>query len=443
MLVTDREKSGNTLSQFQTKDFIDVSGWLAKSMWLLSIILLFLCVNLTDVVADSKKSLIWKPNDAGLYSHFFQTKYMAGIASRYDRTLSIAPYSDSTHAKDKGSIVLCDIFDFEGSSVSCLRSHNSTKGTMCYKYFDFLATPASARSRSLCFDGRVFGRSGIVPNATRLAAMNVGPKLLFAKKYVSWYESIRSRFIKSLPNKNNQYIVVHWRRGDQLTTRCSDAWKGARDYSVNCGSVSELVTTINAFLDKGPSAASGQSKTAVSSGSIDFRKLPILIATNEKNETILSELRSHHYTPMSDMISKHDTHHQLNGSLDEFIVESQFMLDATVLLTFGVSQINDVLENERMQRGLSFCAVSDPPGVFHHNWCTVYAAAAPSERNQPLPPPVMQADEAINSAGGKLGHRTSSGAGGAGSLRVRSSGSGGIRSSRGKSVKATNMANEQ
>src|SRR5688500_874351 len=66
--------------------------------------------------SKEKKTLIWQSNNAGLFSHFFQTKYMYALAANLSRTLTIALYTDSTHAKD--SVVLCDIFNFT-SNIIC------------------------------------------------------------------------------------------------------------------------------------------------------------------------------------------------------------------------------------------------------------------------------------------------------------------------------------
>ncbi len=109
------------------------------------------------------------------------------------------------------------------------------------------------------------------------------------------------------------------------------------------------------------------------------RKRPrlIFIATNEKNETILDHLRLRGFTPLGDVTTAYSFPGQT--SLDEFIVETQFMLQADIFLSYGISQVNDVIEYERMmsgrgwcERDASVCASATGTGTtIHNSWCQV------------------------------------------------------------------------
>eukprot|EP01034_Spumella_vulgaris_P021647 gene21647-27687_t len=154
-------------------------------------------------------------------------------------------------------------------------------------------------------------------------------------------------------------MAVHWRRGDQLTTRCLPEWRNYKDQSVNCQSPENFTSEVLRFI------------SGYGNSSLAYNVSAILVGTNEVNETSLSHLRSQGLTPMIDMISKHfipseDGHVKLT-SLEAFIVEAQFMLHAPLFLSFGISQINDVLESERAKRGLPHCLHAEH--VDHKSWC--------------------------------------------------------------------------
>ena len=104
------------------------------------------------------------------------------------------------------------------------------------------------------------------------------------------------------------YTVVHWRRGDQLTTRC----KGERDASVNCDNSTVLIELLkNQTQDK-----------------------LVYIATNEKDDSPQVEiLKNEGYKLFS------HTNISVTNMLDMFIYEIQLMLDSTTFLAWGISEV--------------------------------------------------------------------------------------------------------
>merc|ERR1712176_788137 len=90
-------------------------------------------------------------------------------------------------------------------------------------------------------------------------------------KFVRFLQSVRSGLFGSEP-----YLAVHWRRGDQLLTKC----KVKHDTSANCGSAEGLRDLIQAKLHGRP-----------------WR---VYVATNEKNMSILTQLRGFGYNLQSD-----------------------------------------------------------------------------------------------------------------------------------------------
>ena len=121
---------------------------------------------------------------------------------------------------------------------------------------------------------------------------------------------------------------MHWRRGDQLTTRC----KIRQDVSVNCQSANQLIKMIKRYT----------------SNNITY------IATNENSHSKeLEILRRNGYKLSSDvsLLSLQ------NISL--LAIEVSLMLDSDIFLSWGVSEISDVVEHERSMRNKSFCITND------------------------------------------------------------------------------------
>jgi hypothetical protein len=71
-------------------------------------------------------------------------------------------------------------------------------------------------------------------------------------RFKSFYQTLFKRLKRALNLINHHYIAVHWRRGDQLTIRCNYL-----DFSLNC---------------------------------LNFSSMPIILLTNENNETVLAQI---------------------------------------------------------------------------------------------------------------------------------------------------------
>ena len=121
-------------------------------------------------------------------------------------------------------------------------------------------------------------------------------------------------------HSQEDYVIAHWRRGDQVTYRC-----GRSDNSTNCDPVEAFVTHVNKEIHQ-----------LVVKNNIKNR-LKIYIATNEWNATNLQFLRRAGYILSSD-IKLH-----LNA-LEIFVVELQLMIFSKYLLQWGVSSIHDFVK---------------------------------------------------------------------------------------------------
>lgn len=175
----------------------------------------------------------------------------------------------------------------------------------------------------------------------------------------------------SFPIDSNLIRIVLFRRGDQLSSRCLSSWSGLRDTSVNCGSEVDLIRDVEGYFTSNCVKAK--------------RPRLIFIATNEKNETILDRLRARKFIPLVDVLTVFSAPSAAAlTSLEEFIIEAQFMLQADTFLSYGISQINDVIEYERMKSGKGWCerdkerdtlcdqrrAVQNQTN--HGSWCQIY-----------------------------------------------------------------------
>lgn len=87
-------------------------------------------------------------------------------------------------------------------------------------------------------------------------------------RYLELYANIRQQLFEDKP-----YFALHWRRGDQMSTKC----RFKRDKSVNCQGVEQMKGQIQAAFNK--------------SG----RVLPVYVATNEKRPATLEQLRHEGY----------------------------------------------------------------------------------------------------------------------------------------------------
>ena len=145
--------------------------------------------------------------------------------------------------------------------------------------------------------------------------------------------------------QEEEYAVVHWRRGDQ-TIRCSIG----EDTSVNCNSPEELISKVRQILKDGkyehrtsydqPSTMFHREKNPKP---IDPNKPPrvVYIATNESNSTILSLFEKAGFKTFKHLVKDNVGLPRTMSSLDQFIIELQMMIDADYYLAWGVSSIHD------------------------------------------------------------------------------------------------------
>lgn len=176
-------------------------------------------------------------------------------------------------------------------------------------------------------------------------AVEVNMPLKFTARYSSLIQA-STHVMKSQANGGN-WTVVHWRRGDQIPRRCMTRV----DKSVNCEGARALSLLVR----------------NLSTDSV------VYIATNEKNSSALSTLRDSGFLLFEDLqIDSLNTVVAKSSlsALDILVVEVSLMLQATTFLAWGVSEIDDVVQFERMRRGNSYCmGQTNISSIFEMNWC--------------------------------------------------------------------------
>lgn len=180
------------------------------------------------------KYLLWFSNNDGIFSQFLQMKIMHHVAQNiHKRTLLIAPIK-SVHMPNK-TIILCDLFQLP-ITIQCLNNdemynwnHNYNDNKCLNDLKVNIMLRASTYSKSIekmevvCYKGLVtFLGAATRRNAVLNAVDFASPNLILSKIY-------KENFLMYKKNLdlNNNYTVIHWRRGDQLSTRC----KQGRDLS--------------------------------------------------------------------------------------------------------------------------------------------------------------------------------------------------------------------
>jgi hypothetical protein len=128
------------------------------------------------------------------------------------------------------------------------------------------------------------------------------------------------------------FVVAHWRRGDQLTStlRC----RGKGDTSVNCGSVQRFIQEVGDDLTNFTKHSGFKSQQPI-----------VYICTNEVSSNSINEIQQAGFVMFHDLINysanelKARTLSNLN-SLERFIVEVQLMIYSTHFISFGVTSIH-------------------------------------------------------------------------------------------------------
>lgn len=300
------------------------------------------------------KSIYWLPVKEGLFSQFLQLRIIKFISDELGIRKVVIPFITALHHNNT-KVSLCDIFEIN-EDILCLETLK-INFTHCRKSANEIRYSYSSPGYKLrlqklhdsyvnCYQSTIPFLGGETRRDAFLRAVSFTTPNL---QITNHFQELFQKYKKDLFNKyhgNNiscddiivNYTVVHWRRGDQLTSRCLQA----KDNSVNCLSAKELVNLVR---------------------SISADEL-VYVATNEElysNET--AYLKKSGFTVFDNSLSNFD-----HRTIPAFMIDIQLMLDASTYLTWGVSIINDLVEHERMIRNKTWC-VSHDINVSYPTWC--------------------------------------------------------------------------
>lgn len=237
-----------------------------------------------------------------------------------------------------------------------------------------------------CYSGTImfsnYSHTNENPRPHILKAIELDMRLNFSSYSLKYWDAFVEAFgVKSLPLSGFDHLtVVHWRRGDQLRSRCLER----TDTSVNCGTASELIDEIK--------ASKAQEEI-------------VYIATNERpSSRQMKKLRAEGYLAYNDLILNIGND-SLPNSIQILAMEVKLMMMAKTFLAWGVSEIDDVVENERMRSGKQYCVNK---AYLNNTWCAhrlphkrsleprrIYnrigkrSQQASNETRKPTPPPTI------------------------------------------------------
>jgi len=265
-------------------------------------------------------------------------------------------------------INLCDFFELP-QSISCVTTRPAACDDTYFKMSHQSTHSCMLNINAVNLYSNLIGARS-VRDALLGAIANINMPLKFNKSYrhisIQYLKDLICGDLKGLKNnvlysiskslysfvldKKCSLAVVHWRRGDQTTSfRCQKQL----DVSANCGTAINLINTINEALKKLPL--------------ISNQERIVYVATNEAQDSVeMNELRKMGYKTYSDIlpfirsnISVSSSSNPVVDELTALYVDSKLMLQADEFLAWGISEIDDIVEFERMKLGKRYCTASN------------------------------------------------------------------------------------
>ncbi len=305
-------------------------------------------------------SMTWIPNTEGLFSQFLQMHIMIYIKDDLNLKAIMVPTFNTTHTED-ANVNICKVFQLP-DFVQC-GSVQRVNGSKCrensitlrrHYYHDKVQRDDTLVVKDLphlCYNMISPFLGGQTRRDAFLRVVSFIPEVEFQLKLRSKFQAYKRHLLNS-SDPLVQYTVVHWRRGDQLLSRCAQG----KDTSVNCLSVNDLIREVKRYT----------------SDNI------IYLATNEVNlsHTELDHLRQAHIQVFDPRAAGYHA-----GSVAAAVVDVQLMLDATTFLGWGVSIIHDLVEHVRMVQNKFWCTVVET-NITYPTWCWLKAQRVEQARDK-------------------------------------------------------------
>ena len=298
----------------------------------------------------NEKPIVYLSTPEGIMANFRQVENLWKVAIAAGRSIKVASRNMSDHY-DNSLLNFCALFTVP-ASVSCTRKKikeigrslpsctiiNSKKINVWYNQPSLYGLPRrSVPSTNIDFS-IVDCLAGYIHSETISAKRS--------PKYFPQHE-LNKNYTRHLPTlfqilTNNQQnstttVVYHWRRGDQLSSRCnSTRKKQSLDVSVNCKGVKAFVSAANVAV--GPIRTKSENRTIIR-----------YVATNENNRTALDQLRQQGFLLFEDIEEKVKQFLEVSR-LNRFLVEVLLMCHADHFFHFGFSEVHYFLRHCRTER---------------------------------------------------------------------------------------------
>ena len=163
--------------------------------------------------------------------------------------------------------------------------------------------------------------------------------------------------------KVRSYMVVHWRRGDQLTTRCRKGKNGKApvDQSYNCDSAKTLISEIERVLASGYiQGDKAHDFFWREKGNTQFRKHPedplpvVYISTNQDLRKVEDGKTFRQLFQEAGFKTFKDLGLDNANDLDEFTTELFMMVDSDFFMAWGTSSIHNFVKEVIYVHTLSY-----------------------------------------------------------------------------------------
>ena len=323
-------------------------------------------------------SMTWIPNTEGLFSQFLQMHIMMYVKDDLNLKAIMVPTFNTTHTEDV-NVNICKVFQLpvfvQCGSVQRVNGSKCRENSIALRrhyYHDKVQRGDTLVVKDLphvCYNMISPFLGGQTRRDAFLRVVSFIPQVEFQLKHRRQFQAYKRHLLNS-NDPSIQYTVVHWRRGDQLQSRCTQG----KDTSVNCLSVNDLIHEVKRYT----------------SDNI------IYLATNEVNLSraevdYLRQANIHVFDPRA------AGYHA--GSVAAAVVDVQLMLDATTFLGWGVSIIHDLMEHARMVQNRSWCTAVET-NVTYPTWCWLQAQRVDQARAKipdqvGIPPSLRQQREIL------------------------------------------------
>jgi hypothetical protein len=331
------------------QDFIDASIW----FYVINLFSLFLISRsiLRDVSEQrSSNVFFYIQSNEGLIAHLRELATLSDITSIYAKRIIALPFM-SKHYADIGSasINICEIFVLPSTitcaniSISKLLADNtcyySGYHKLPYELAKYKQSSRLVQSRSFryrdasCFIGGLNYSVGVY-DENKLIKQPLGIRIFtIQEKYLKLHDQI-----KELLSLTDKFIVIHWRRGDQLTTRCDSNKASSLHYdtSVNCEDARKFLMRSTENL-----------RLFVK----DYHSYSIYVATNEEDEESLSTIETSTTFRLFKSIKEKVTKLIELNSINAFMIDLVLMCHANYYMAWGQSSIHRYVAGYRQLLG--------------------------------------------------------------------------------------------